>query len=32
MANKIYCVYCGTENILVDKKCKKCKKKIKSKE
>lgn len=26
MANKIYCVYCGTENILEDKKCKKCKK------
>jgi hypothetical protein len=30
MANKtkIYCVYCGTENILEDKKCKKCKKQL----
>lgn len=26
--NKIYCVYCGTENILEDKKCTKCKKKL----
>lgn len=25
---KIYCVYCGTENVLEDKKCKKCKKKL----
>ena len=25
---KIFCVYCGTENILEDKKCKKCKKQL----
>lgn len=25
---KIYCVYCGTENVLVEKKCKKCKKQL----
>ena len=24
----IYCVYCGTENVLENKKCKKCKKKL----
>lgn len=26
--NKIYCVYCGTENFLEEKKCKKCKKQL----
>lgn len=25
---KIYCVYCGTENVLENKKCKKCKKQL----
>lgn len=26
--NKIYCVYCGRENVLEDKKCNKCRKKL----
>ena len=26
--NEIYCVFCGTKNVIEDKKCKKCKKKL----
>lgn len=26
--NKIYCVYCGAENVIEDKKCRKCKKQL----